>query len=313
MAVVESRFRVMASDVHLILVDPVADAFGLAEKRLRRLEAEWSRFLPDSDISRFNTSSDGWLSVAPDTLTLIETMQLAASITDGAYDPTMVNEILRAGYCCSIDDDTRVGVTIDLPCPELTVADVTVDRHTGRVFSPRGLGLDPGGIGKGLAADIVVETLLEAGTGGALVTIGGDLAAGGEAPASSGWCVAIEDAFDKSREQCVVMLGRGGVATSSTRSRRWLQSGVARHHILDPGARGCSETSLAAVTVVAATGWLAEAHSTAAMLAGSDGVVSYLDSRALAGIATTNDRRSLATGALGDALLTPHTHDAVTV
>ena len=57
---------------------------------------------------------------------------------------------------------------------------------------PAGSGFDPGGIGKGLAADIVSAELLAAGARGACVNLGGDLRVTGEAPGGGTWTVAVE-------------------------------------------------------------------------------------------------------------------------
>ena len=54
MAVTEHRFRVMASDAHVIAVDAPAGALAEAQQMLERIEQRWSRFLPDSDITRIN-------------------------------------------------------------------------------------------------------------------------------------------------------------------------------------------------------------------------------------------------------------------
>ncbi len=167
--------------------------------------------------------------------------------------------------------------------------------HDPQVWVPPGLALDPGGLGKGLAADLVVGWLLATGSAGAMVSIGGDLFAAGRPPAPDGWQVVIEDPLDVHRDLLTIELAGGGVATSSTRSRRWIQEGSDRHHLIDPGSRACSTTDLAAVTVVAATGWLAEAHATAAILMGSDGVIEYLTSKGLTGLATTLDGSQLRT------------------
>ena len=146
---------------------------------------------------------------------------------------------------------------------------MTIDPVSSAVIVPAGIGLDPGGIGKGLAADLVVTELLEAGTAGALVCVGGDLAAAGTPPTPDGWLVSVEEPRDPTRSLLTFGLDAGGVATSSTLSRTWLQDGRQRHHALDPATQTCSDTDLAAVTVIARAGWEAEAHATAALLCGS--------------------------------------------
>jgi thiamine biosynthesis lipoprotein len=87
----------------------------------------------------------------------------------------------------------------------------------------------------------------------------------------------------------------GGVATSSTRSRRWRHEGVERHHLIDPWTGAVSNTDLASVTVIARSGWLAEAHATAAILAGSESVIDHLDRHELTGVAVTTDGDILTT------------------
>lgn len=285
----------MASDVHLIVVDPARGAIPDAERRLVELEQRWSRFLPDSDITGINTSDGDWVPVATGTLALIETMQAASHATDGRFDPTLMHELLAAGYTTSIEDPARVSVTISTSCMGLTVHDVVVDGPQSQVWVPPGLALDPGGLGKGLAADLVVNWLLSRGSAGAMVSIGGDLFAAGQPPAPAGWQVVIEDPLDIHRDLLTMEMAGGGVSTSSTRSRRWIYEGSDRHHLIDPGSRDCSTTDLAAVTVVAATGWLAEAHATAAILTGSAGVIEYLTLKGLTGLATTHDGSQLAT------------------
>lgn len=298
MAVVEHRFRVMASETQIIAVEPSPDAIADAERRLHQLEQHWSRFIADSDVSRINTSDGGWLPVSSDTLTLIATMQAASVETDGRFDPTLMHELLAAGYTTSIEDPARVSVTINMSCMGLSVNNVVVDGPRSQVWVPPGLALDPGGLGKGLAADLVVSGLLEGGCAGALVSIGGDLFAAGRPPAPTGWQVVIEDPLDIHRDLLTMEFDGGGVATSSTLSRRWHHDGSTRHHLIDPTSRDCSTTDLAAVTVVAMTGWQAEAHATAAILAGSDGVIDYLTSHDLAGVAMTLDGSRLATDGL---------------
>jgi thiamine biosynthesis lipoprotein len=144
----------------------------------------------------------------------------------------------------------------------------------------------------------VVTELLERGTAGALVCVGGDLAAAGEAPAADGWQVAVEHPFDTSRELVRVALGAGGVATSSTLSRAWVQDGDRRHHVIDPGTGDPATTDLAAVTVFARAGWEAEAHATAALLSGAARALAYLERHDLDGIVTTLDGTTTSTPAL---------------
>jgi len=302
--VTELRFRVMASDAQVILVDAAPGAEHYARRRLEQLERRWSRFLPGSDVSRANTSPGALTLVSSDTVALVGAMKEAWRVTDGRCDAAMLAAIVAAGYAASIDGSGRTSRMARRRRRGSTIADVAVDAATAVVVVPAGVGIDPGGVGKGLAADLVVTELLEAGTGGALVSVGGDLAAAGTPPTEAGWHVAVSDPFDADRALMTFAFDGGGVATSSTLSRTWFKDGRRRHHALDPRTQTCATTDLAAATVVARAGWEAEAHATAALLCGSERALGYLAGRGLEGAATTLDGATLATPALRSAGLT---------
>ena len=287
MHLTEARFRVMACDAHVILVGADAGADDRARRRLEDLEALWSRFREDSDVSRLNSSPEAMLVVSLDTVRLVTTMKEAWARTGGRYDPTLLGAINAAGYATSADGS---GCGSSRPHGSRAgrgAGDVRVHHSAPLVAVPLGVGLDPGGIGKGLAADIVVRELLDAGAAGALVGIGGDLACAGTPPEPQGWRVAVEDPLERSRTLKTVALAAGGAATSSTLSRSWVDGGDHRHHVIDPSTGASAATDLAAVTVFARAGWEAEAHATAALLAGSRGALDYMGQAGLQGIVTT--------------------------
>ncbi len=277
----------MASTTQLTVIDAPLGAIDAAERRLRQLESRWSRFIDTSDITRINRQPGRWVSVSTDTIRLIEAMQMANHATGGGFDPTCLHQLLSIGYTTSIDDPSRHTLAVGNPDRSLTIHDVEID-HAGEVVRvPLGLSIDPGGIGKGFAADIAVTELLAGGTAGALVSIGGDIAAAGTAPTDIGWIIDVEDPHQTDNTITSLAVSAGGIATSSTRSRRWTFDRSEHHHIVDPATGKESRTDLATVTVIANAGWLAEAHATAALLRGSDHAIDYLDARELAGIAIT--------------------------
>jgi thiamine biosynthesis lipoprotein len=299
MAVVEHRFRVMASEAHLIVIEG-PDRLGggtvaAAHAYLDHLEQRWSRFLPDSDLTRINMSSGQPVEVDADTITLFTTMLDAWRLTHGRFDPTVLPTLVAVGYGASIEDPSRVTV---LPPGDLRVggmAEIDVDPHLLEVTVPAGVVVDAGGIGKGLAADLTVAKLLGDGADGALVSIGGDLAMAGTPLDADGWLITLEQPDPADGELCTLAVSGGGVATSSTRSRRWTIGGQSRHHVIDPAAGAPSATDLATVTVFARSGWLAESHATAALVSGSADVIDYFDGHDLTGIAVPHDGRPLVT------------------
>src|SRR5439155_6641322 len=81
-------------------------------------------------------------------------------------------------------------------------------------------GFDPGGIGKGLAADMVAQELMDCGARGACVNLGGDLRVEGEGPDAGRWIVAVE--HPRGGDPVVVAaLAAGAIATSTILKRAW--------------------------------------------------------------------------------------------
>ncbi len=244
--------------------------------RLTDLEQRWSRFLPNSELCQLNMASGSPVVVSGDTILLVETMVRAWHMTGGLFNPTVLPRLVWTGYEASKHDDTQVS-----PLPEIDLGwgldldQVIIDRPNQSITLPLGMTIDPGAIGKGLAADIATSELCALGAPGALVSIGGDIATSGRAPAEAGWSVSIEDPFDKTSSLHHLAVQSGGIATSSTRSRTWHSGGLDRHHLIDPHTGMHSTTETACVTVFAPSGWEAEAHATALIIGGPGEFRSY--------------------------------------
>jgi len=254
----------MGSAVHVIVVGGPAGLVARAVALIDGFEARWSRFLPDSDVSQLNDAAGRPCSVSDDTILLVERAIEGWRLTDGRFDPTVLGAVVRAGYDRSFDAlgpfPTATSV-LGLGCGRLVV-----DRDERTVTLPYGVGFDPGGIGKGLAADLVVEDLLAAGAAGACVSIGGDVRVAGAPPAGEAWQIGVVDEVAGGRAATVAVVD-GAVATSTTRRRRWTGATGDAHHVIDPFVDRPANTGAAAATVVAGSGWCAEVFATAALVA----------------------------------------------
>src|SRR6266536_1230255 len=94
----ELRFRAMGSDVHVLVVGGRPRLLQVARERIEQLERRWSRFQPTSEISRLNALAGAPVHVSPATLGLVQRALDGASVTGGRYDPTVLGDVLRAGY-----------------------------------------------------------------------------------------------------------------------------------------------------------------------------------------------------------------------
>lgn len=278
---------------HLIMGTEMAsfcseEQFSRAISRLDRLESLWSRFLPDSEISQLNRSGGQPVQVSAETVALLEHAVLAWSATDGAFDPTLLGTLARLGYAESRTNPNNVTVLPDFggaasPGP----AGILINPERDTVALPQNTVIDPGGIGKGLAVDLVTDELTADGAG-ALIELGGDLRCAGPPP-PGGWQI---DVFNPDRTTVLhrVALAEGGVASSSTQLRRWTtESGDDAHHIVDPQTHIPSANGVAGCTVIAGTAAWAESFTKVAFARPVPEAIRIYEQRRLAALIIDDD------------------------
>jgi FAD:protein FMN transferase len=268
----ETRFRAMGSDVHVIVVGGTLHLLDIAHRFVDILEAKWSRFRPTSEISLLNEHAGGPVHVSGETLALVEHGVEGARVTGGRYDPTVLGAVVRAGYDRSFellseissDGESSLGFGYDR---------IQIDRSHSTVALPPGVGFDPGGIGKGYAADLLVMELLSRGAAGVCANVGGDLRVQGAGPGGGSWTVGVEHPLAPESLQRIVLLN-GAVATSTRTRRRWGPADDRRHHLIDPATGRPASSGLSSATAIAAEGWQAEVMAKGAFVAGlSEGLV----------------------------------------
>lgn len=264
------EFRAMGTDcaIRVFGADEGVEALAdLAETRVEILESLWSRFKPASELSRMNARAGrGPVTVSLDTALLVARMRQAWEATSGAFDPTVLTAVRANGYDRDFAQVRALeAVDFDVTDPAPGMSEVRVDERS--VELPAGVGLDPGAIGKGLAADIVVEEMMAAGASGVLVDLGGDIALAGTPGSAHCWCIDVRDERTGRSSGRVVEVPAGvhhaGVATSTTLTRRFAD---ARHHVIDPLTGSSCPEHLVQATVLGPWAWLCEVWATAAMV-----------------------------------------------
>jgi thiamine biosynthesis lipoprotein len=267
----DASFAVMGATAEVIVVDGPRGLPEIARGRLTHLERRWSRFVASSEVSRLNRAAGEPLRVSAETRLLVRRALEGYRITAGRFDPTLLGAVLRAGY---VDSFERLDPgTAPVASAFCTGAHrIEVDDDAGTVRIPDGVGFDPGGIGKGLAADIVAEDLLRFGAAGVCVNVGGDVRVAGTSPSGDAWRIDVEHPVTE-RPIATLDVRNGAIATSSRVRRRWTTAaGDERHHLVDPATGTSSRSPVLAATAVAAQGWQAEVLAKAAFLGAAGGL-----------------------------------------
>ena len=240
---------------------------------LDEVDRAYSRFRPDSELSLANARGGREGPISALFSDAVAAALQAAHQTDGLVDPTIGRAMRVVGYD---DDFGRIAGRDGPPIVRFEAVPgwqvVRLDRRARRLQLPRGVELDLGSSGKALAADLAANAALRAsGSGGVLLSLGGDIAMAGEVPLG-GWRILVgEDSSappDGPGE--VIGLHGGAIATSSTTVRRWTRGGAEVHHLLDPRTGRPADGPWRTASVVAATCLDANAAATAAIILGSD-------------------------------------------
>lgn len=251
-----------------------AAAAAMAQDTLLAWHRRFSRFDPDSELTRLNRDPRRRVPVSPLLRHLVEAALSASRDTGGLVDATLGAEIERAGYAADFQGE---GIPLETalslapprapagPSPIPASSRVTSDASAGAIIRPPGTMIDPGGIAKGAFADELVAQL--AGFDGVAIDCAGDIRLGGRRPTPRP--VEIESPFDGSTLH-TFQIRHGGVATSGIGKRSWLKDGLPAHHLLDPRTGRPAFSGVVQATALAPTALEAEVLAKAAVLSGPE-------------------------------------------
>jgi len=262
----------MASHCEIVVAGDDAAARHAAHEAMaevRRIEAKYSRYRPDSVVSRINADAGHGRSTAIDSETagLLAFADQLHQQSGGLFD--LSSGVLRRAW------DFRAGRVpaaheLHAILPLVNWRRVAWDER--QVQLPEaGMELDFGGIGKEYAADRAQAVLAQAGVRHGFVNLGGDLRVLGPRADGRPWCFGIQHPREPGKVCAQVQLRDGALATSGDYERFFITpEGRRCCHILDPRS-GEPATHWQSISVVAPVCAAAGALATIAMLHGAGG------------------------------------------
>jgi thiamine biosynthesis lipoprotein len=248
------------------------ETFAAAFDEVARLEEVMSNWRGTSEVSRLNReAAKGWVACSADLFKALEAALTWAETTQGAFDPTVEPLVRMLGLR---GDEGRLpgapAAPADGPGGPVGWRHVRLDRaRRAARFDAPGVGIDLGGIGKGLALDAAARLLRRRGVTAALLDFGGQVLAIGSPPGGRGFPVGLADPAERERPAAVVRLCCGSLATSGNGKRGAPGPGGSGGHVLDP-ALGAPARFAGSVTVLAPDATAADALSTALLVMGPE-------------------------------------------
>lgn len=244
---------------------------------LAAFEAQFSRFLPDSLVSRINDNAGvGWTETDAQTDLLLDLCEHHHFITQGAFDATSLP--LSELWDWKRRHDSLPGGD-EIAAAKARVGWKRIQRAPGRIFLPEpGMKLDFGGVGKEFAVDCLIQLAAAHGIEDVMVDLGGDIAVLGEPPEGGGWYIGLEDPSQEGKTYCGIRLRSGGaVATSGDYRRCFELDGQVYGHIIDSRTGWPVGNGTRSVSVIAPRCTMAGLLATSAMIIGGQDAIAMLE------------------------------------
>ena len=248
--------------------DPeVAEHLGrIGEQEALRIEATYSRYRPDSLLSRVNQSQGRPVPVTPEMAALLTYADQCYALSDGLFDISC--GVLRQVW--SFDGSDNVPTAEAVAALLLRVGWSKIQFTETEAIVPAGMEIDFGGLGKEYAVDRAAMLLRDQTQLPFLVNFGGDLRVSGPRRDGSAWRIAIEGVDAEDGEQGLIEIRQGALTTSGDARRFLMKDGIRYSHILNPKTGWPVKDPPRSVTVAAATCMEAGILSTLAMVMGAD-------------------------------------------
>lgn len=240
-----------------------------AMKEVNRIEARYSRYDPESLLSRLNREAhqaEGFLADS-EMLGLLDYAKTCFIQSDGLFDIT--SGVLRNAWTFQKGQGIPDQKSIDRLLTSIGFEKILIEESRVFFSKPR-MEIDLGGIAKEYAADCAASILKSMGVGHGVINLGGDLRIIGPHPDGKPWEIGIHHPRLHETVMATLDLADGAVTTSGDYERAIIIEGKRYSHLLDPRT-GWPVQGLQSVSVVAPIALIAGSASTIGMLKGFTG------------------------------------------
>lgn len=238
-----------------------------AANEAARLEDLISWRIEESEINQLNQDAGGgFTEIDPRIYALLEMTKEVAQKSGGAFDPT----ISALSRLWAFDEEKALVPDADLIQDMLGYVDHSVlllDSGTAAI-KRSGFALDLGAIGKGAACDAMAAVYEQMDISGAVAAVGGSVVTYGSKPFQEQWRIAVRDPQGEGAIGEIAVSGTAFISTSGSYEKSFEKDGILYHHLLDPKTGYPAESGLVSVTVMAESGALSDALSTACFVLG---------------------------------------------
>jgi len=249
----QSNFRALGTHIEIQIVaggkkekQKAQGALSELQNLYKKKQKIFDRFDPGSEISRCNQKLEIFQKASPDLLYLAQRALEYNRISQGLYDPRVIEILEKIGY----DSDFRGKDFAAALLPEKFAA---IEKPLTEELRVRGgeilfkRRMDFSGIAKGYITDRAAEFLKKRDLPNFLVDSGGDIFAAGKNEEGAKWRVEIEGI---PKEKLLLEISGKGIATSGISRKKWEIGEKKFHHLVNPKNPNEFSYELRTVTVI---------------------------------------------------------------
>lgn len=208
----------------------------------------------------------------------LEEIWMISQKSEGALDITIgpVTKVWKLDEWAALSKEEQANFTVPAwEVLEKALQDTGYEKiglQEGKIILPKGMSLDMGAVGKGIACDKIGKLLKDSkAVKGAVISVGGSVVTYGNKPDGGAWNVAITHPREAGTYIGTLSLqGEWYVSTSGDYERYVEKDGNRYHHIMNPDTGYPARSGLRSVTILSNNGLLSDALSTACFVLGRE-------------------------------------------
>lgn len=254
------------------------DLMNKAFEKFDYVMKKFSRFDPNSELSRFNNSQELTQIVDKELFELINKSFEIANLSNGLYDPTIIDYLESYGFTqkkiIAYTKEDIENITATRP----KYSEIKLDKEKLSITKKQKQRIDLGSIAKGYAVDLAANVLNEAQN--FMINAGGDVMVNGNIN-DRPWKIGLT----KDEKNIFGYIESSSISLASSGS--WSTKFQEFHHLINP-LTGTPENTVEQAFVVHNDAHMADAYATMLFLTGREGL-SILEKMKVGGMITKED------------------------
>lgn len=265
MKLFQEKREIYTSEAVLTLICSEEDSkklFLMLWEKIEDFYQRFSRFLPQSELSKINQNGGRKQKVSPQMVEFLKASVKGADISDNIFNPFILPDLQKAGYVGSMPNVQEFDPNLNYSGRETSgILDLRIGDDWVQI--PANSAIDSGGAGKGYLLDEISREIELLGIENYWFSLGGDIIFAGTNLNELGWNFQIDglpDSDSRSTGGRKMALATSGV--TKRKGENW-------NHLIDPRTNKSTQSDVLTATVTSDTALEADIFAKTLVILGS--------------------------------------------